>query len=103
MNSQFEVLLSVLPKEEVLPYASEVAGDDVEENVGHQGVEARKVSKAEVLDMAQKHIRKLEREGEELEVENKELGNRVAELNRIWVEGGGVVMPPLPRRAPGLS
>lgn len=63
------------------------------EGEGHQGVEARKVSKAEVLDMATKHIKKLEKEQEELEGENEFLEEKVAELNRIWVEGGGVVMP----------
>ncbi|KUJ17075.1 uncharacterized protein LY89DRAFT_685036 [Mollisia scopiformis] len=77
LNSQFEVLLSALPKEEN----------------GDRDVEDRKVSKSEVLDLAQKHIRRLEREGEELEEENERLREDVEEYNRAWVEGGGVVMP----------
>jgi len=86
LNSQFETLLSILPREGVI-------GGGEGEGEGHQGVEARKVSKAEVLDMATKHIKKLEKEQEELEGENEFLEEKVAELNRIWVEGGGVVMP----------
>lgn len=68
-------------------------GEGEEGSGGHQGVEARKVSKAEVLDMATKHIWKLEREGDELQAEYEELEGKVSELNRIWIESGGVVLP----------
>lgn len=68
-------------------------GGENEEEGGRQGVEARKVSKAEVLDMATKHIWRLERGGDELQVEHEELQVRLTELNRIWAESGGVGFP----------
>lgn len=107
MNSQFEVLLSILPKEELPapPSSSSVPGiRDVGVGVGVEdgrgdngggggGGEARRVSKAEVLVLAKRYIRRLERDGMELEGENRALRERVSDLKRVWIEGGGVVMP----------
>lgn len=57
------------------------------------GGEEKKVSKAEVLMLARKHIRELERERRGLEAENERLGGEMNELRREWVDAGGVVLP----------
>ena len=53
----------------------------------------KRVSKAEVLVLAKKHIMELERETRELEVENEILEDSIEELKKRWVEQGGMVMP----------
>lgn len=57
------------------------------------GSEEKKVSKAEVLVLARKHIKELERERRRLQDENERLGGVMLELRREWVESGGVVLP----------
>lgn len=57
------------------------------------GGEERKVSKAEVLNFARKHIRDLERDGRRLEEENETLGGVMGGLRERWVESGGVMLP----------
>jgi hypothetical protein len=75
LNGQFETLLQTLPREEG-GYAGE-----------------KRVSKAEVLVLAKKHIMRLERERRALEEENRGLEGSVAELKRRWVGLGGICMP----------
>jgi hypothetical protein len=82
LNSQFESLLSALPAEDVLRRGEE--GD---------GVEPKRVSKAEVLVLAEKYIKELEKERMELKGENETLKEKVGELRRKWVESGGVLIP----------
>lgn len=101
LNSQFELLLSILPREDgaPLPFPPGYPGGDGYEHInsdagrGGDGDAARRVSKAEVLILAKKHIRRLERESRGLEEENLGLRARVEDLKRVWVEGGGVCMP----------
>lgn len=74
LNSQFESLLSALPAEDV--FCQGESG----------GVEQKRVSKAEVLVLAEKYIKELEKERIELKGEN-------GELRRKWAEKGGVLIP----------
>lgn len=74
LNGQFETLL------DTLPHDPEMAGD-------------KRVSKAEVLVLAKKHIARLETEKRELEFINEELEEKVEGLRRTWVGLGGVVLP----------
>lgn len=75
LNGQFETLLLVLPRED--------------EDNG----EEKKVSKAEVLILARKHIRDLEKGTKRLEEENERLEAMIGGLKERWVESGGVVLP----------
>jgi Helix-loop-helix DNA-binding domain len=75
LNGQFETLLNVLPSE-----------DD------RDGVKSR-VSKAEVLILAKRHIVELEREKVMLESRRRELESDVDDLKRRFVAMGGVCMP----------
>ncbi|CAM6005576.1 unnamed protein product [Sphagnum balticum] len=75
LNGQFETLLQKLPKEEA-GYA-----------------DGKRVSKVEVLVLAKKHIRELEREEMVLEEENQGLEGSVKEWKRRWVGMGGICMP----------
>ena len=52
-------------------------------------MEPKKVSKAEVLVLAEKYIKELEKERLELRGENESLREKVKELRRKWVEGSG--------------
>lgn len=74
LNGQFETLLLVLPRED------------------REG-EGKKVSKAEVLVLARKHIRDLERDRRRLEEDKERLGGRMGALKKRWVESGGVLLP----------
>ena len=74
LNGQFETLLLALPRED---------GEG----------EGKKVSKAEVLVLARKHIRDLERDRRRLEEDNERLGGRMGGLKQRWVESGGVLLP----------
>lgn len=71
LNGQFEGLLLVLPREET------------EIN------EEKKISKAEVLVLARKHIRELEQERLRLLGENERLGGAMDELTKEWMDAGG--------------
>jgi len=55
--------------------------------------EGKKVSKAEVLVLARKHIRDLERDRRRLEEDNERLSGRMGGLKQRWVESGGVLLP----------
>lgn len=56
-------------------------------------MEPKKVSKAEVLVLAEKYIKELEKEKAELRSENEGLKEKVKELRERWVQGGGVLIP----------
>jgi len=75
LNGQFETLLSALPSE-----------DD------QDGAKSR-ISKAEVLMLAKRHIVELEREKVMLEEEHHALESDVEDLKRRFIEMGGVCMP----------
>ncbi len=75
LNGQFETLLQALPRDEAC-YAGE-----------------KRVSKADVLVLAKKHIMDLEQETKMLEDENRCLAGDVEGLKRRWVGLGGMVMP----------
>jgi hypothetical protein len=74
LNGHFETLLQTLPKD-------------------RDGDGERKVSKSEVLVLAKQRIQQLEREKRVLEKEREELEVSVEEMNKRWMELGGVCLP----------
>jgi len=84
LNGQFEDLLQTLP--------AEMRASSVDEQGDGQGSDKR-IPKGEVLSLAQKYIRELEKKGDSLEEENKKLEVRKEELERNLVMMGGVPMP----------
>jgi len=85
LNGQFSTLLNALPPEVI---ASEVDGYGRVDT----GAEKR-VSKAEVLVLARKHIENLERSKKSLECDKKMLLEDVQRLKGAWVKMGGDIMP----------
>jgi len=75
LNGQFETLLQILPR------------DDLE------NTSEKRVSKAEVLVLAKRHIEQLEREKAKLEMDNEDLEQKLEELKKRWVGMGGICMP----------
>lgn len=75
MNGQFQTLLSSLPND-----------DDVD------GAKSR-VSKADVLVLAKKHIVQLEREKLMLQEQRQKLQGNVQELKRKFMEVEGICKP----------
>lgn len=84
MNGQFSTLLSVLPPE----VGTEVDGFD-----GLDSAAEKRVSKAEVLVLAKRHIENLERTKKSLEGDKRHLIEDVQRLKGAWVSMGGDVMP----------
>ncbi|KAI4870872.1 hypothetical protein F4820DRAFT_402198 [Hypoxylon rubiginosum] len=80
LNAHFESLLDALPE---TMQAGEGEGED--EGAGALDLTDRRVSKAEVLDMARRHIQALERECAALEGERDELRNNMTRLR--WLFG----------------
>jgi len=89
LNQQFERLLAVLPQPD---YDEE--GDDAEMADGGsgKGPTDKRISKAEVLDLARRRIRVLEKERATLERQKKELAASVVRLQEEWTRrlGSGV-------------
>ncbi|KAI1324300.1 hypothetical protein F5Y16DRAFT_381495 [Xylariaceae sp. FL0255] len=92
LNAHFESLLSALPE------SMQSGGGDDENDEGMGGAGGgvvdstdRRVSKAEVLDMARRHIKALERECLLLESERDELRENMEKLRWLFgrCEGGG--------------
>ncbi|KAI0180252.1 hypothetical protein GGR52DRAFT_587828 [Hypoxylon sp. FL1284] len=81
LNAHFESLLEALPE---TMQAGE--GDDEGEALD---LTDRRVSKAEVLDMARRHIQALERQCAALEGERDELRNNMARLRWLFGRGEG--------------
>jgi hypothetical protein len=86
LNSQFSNLLGFLPPETV---DAEVDGYGRSDS----GSAEKKVSKAEVLMLAKRHIEKLEQENMSLEGNNKELLENMMHLRGTWARMGGCVPP----------
>jgi hypothetical protein len=84
LNGQFSTLLGVLPPE--------VIGAETGDSGRTDGADKR-VSKAEVLILAKKHIEDLERAKRELEDSKKALLSDVQRLKGAWVSMGGDVLP----------
>ncbi|KAH8653394.1 hypothetical protein BX600DRAFT_515669 [Xylariales sp. PMI_506] len=92
LNAHFESLLSALPEH---MRGSGGGGDEDDDGGGGGGGGAgdgsgdRKVSKAEVLDMARRHIQALERECAALEGERDELKENMERLRYLFGRCGG--------------
>ncbi|PNP75064.1 hypothetical protein FNYG_11552 [Fusarium nygamai] len=79
LNAQFESLLSALPDQ--VRHGESSSGNGNEDNESDHANDAdRRVSKGEVLEMARKHIQALERERNQLELENLELHGSLRRL-----------------------
>ncbi|KAH7163952.1 hypothetical protein DER46DRAFT_315676 [Fusarium sp. MPI-SDFR-AT-0072] len=79
LNAQFESLLSALPDQ--ARHGESGSGNGNEDNESDHANDAdRRVSKGEVLEMARKHIQALERERNQLELENLELHGSLRRL-----------------------
>ncbi|KAF4633532.1 hypothetical protein G7Y89_g4587 [Cudoniella acicularis] len=83
LNDQFNTLLSSIP--------SEVVGQEIT-GYGQDGSD-RRVSKAEVLVLAKRHIETLEKAKEKLEQEKEYLKGSVRKLKGAWVDMGGEILP----------
>jgi hypothetical protein len=86
LNGQFSTLLGCLPAEVV---GSEADGFGRTDGGGSE----RRVSKAEVLVLAKKHIEDLERDKSRLEQQRQALLEDVQRLKSAWLKMGGEVMP----------
>lgn len=84
LNSQFEVLLRVLPSDMTSQNYDTGRNDAIPE---------RKISKTEVLVLATKYIQDLEKEGERLKTDNEQLRARKEELEDAWIRHGGMRIP----------
>ena len=80
LNYQFERLLAVLPPP--IDRDERVDGDDVPKNSD------RRLSKMEVLEIAQQHIRMLEKEALELDQERLELMSSLGRVTGVTRNGG---------------
>ncbi|KAF4454284.1 Allergen Fus c 3 [Fusarium albosuccineum] len=83
LNAQFESLLSALPDQ--ARHGGNGNGDDNESDGANEA--DRRVSKGEVLEMARKHIQTLERERNQLELENLELQGSLRQLKGSASDG----------------
>ncbi|CZR67384.1 uncharacterized protein PAC_17283 [Phialocephala subalpina] len=85
LNGQFSTLLSALPPD--------VVGTEVDGSVSVNSGAEKRVSKAEVLVLAKKHIENLERTKKSLEGDKRHLIEDVQRLKEAWARMGGDVMP----------
>ncbi|KAM0545201.1 hypothetical protein ACHAPJ_011468 [Fusarium lateritium] len=79
LNAQFESLLHSLPEQVRHGDSGSANGNEDNESDGANDPD-RRVSKGEVLEMARKHIQTLERERNQLELENLELQGSLRRL-----------------------
>jgi len=85
LNAQFESLLHALPDQ--IRHGDNGGGNGNEDNESDQANDPdRRVSKGEVLEMARKHIQALERERNQLELENLELHGSLQKLKESGSE-----------------
>ncbi|RGP77874.1 hypothetical protein FLONG3_4050 [Fusarium longipes] len=85
LNAQFESLLHALPDQ--IRHGGNGTGNGNEDNESDQANDPdRRVSKGEVLEMARKHIQALERERNQLELENLELHGSIQKLKESGSE-----------------
>ncbi|KAL3607744.1 hypothetical protein FPOAC2_02733 [Fusarium poae] len=88
LNAQFESLLHALPEQ--IRHGDNGGGNGKEGNESDQANDPdRRVSKGEVLEMARKHIQALERERNQLELENLELHGNIRKLKESGSESMG--------------
>ncbi|KAF4446055.1 hypothetical protein F53441_10279 [Fusarium austroafricanum] len=81
LNAQFESLLNALPEQARHGDSGSGNGNGNEDNESdHANDPDKRVSKGEVLEMARKHIQALERERNQLELENLELQGNLRRL-----------------------
>jgi hypothetical protein len=86
LNGQFSTLLDTLPPDLV---GAEIEGYGRDDSGGAE----KKVSKAEVLVLARRHIENLERQKKGLEGTNEVLMEDMQRLKGAWVDMGGQVLP----------
>ncbi|KAH6667917.1 hypothetical protein B0J14DRAFT_174581 [Halenospora varia] len=84
LNDQFNTLLSAIP--------ADVVGTEINGYGRGDGPE-RRVSKAEVLLLAKRHIETLEKTKAGLEIEKEQLKGSVQRLKCAWVNMGGGILP----------
>ncbi|RGP60662.1 hypothetical protein FSPOR_10499 [Fusarium sporotrichioides] len=85
LNAQFESLLHALPEQ--IRHGDNGGGNGNEDNESDQANDPdRRVSKGEVLEMARRHIQALERERNQLELENLELHGSIRKLKESGSE-----------------
>lgn len=85
LNGQFSTLLDALPPD--------VVGAEIEGYARGDSNAEKKVSKAEVLMLAKRHIESLERENASLSGDNKVLEGDMQHLKGAWVRMGGQIFP----------
>ncbi|SPO04047.1 uncharacterized protein DNG_06730 [Cephalotrichum gorgonifer] len=90
LNAQFERLLSVLPQPDYDEEGMDEEGGG--EGSGRAGMEKR-ISKAEVLDLARRRIKLLEREKANLERQNEEMLENERRVQEEWTRRLGGPMP----------
>lgn len=90
LNAQFERLLAVLPQPDYDEEGMDEEGGG--EGSGRVGMEKR-ISKAEVLDLARRRIKMLERERASLERQNEELISNERRMQDEWSRRLGGPMP----------
>jgi len=86
LNGQFSTLLAALPPDLV---GAEIEGYGRDDLGGCE----KKVSKAEVLVLARRHIENLEQEKMGLQDKNNDLMRDMQRLKGAWVGLGGQVLP----------
>ncbi|KAJ2897578.1 hypothetical protein MKZ38_004563 [Zalerion maritima] len=98
LNQQFESLLDALPD------AAREAGEDGEDGEGDGD---RRVSKAEVLDIARRHIKQLEKEKGDLEKERNDLLDNMEKLREAYAQhlppGSTGLVPMAPPSGPAYQ
>ncbi|KAF6830513.1 helix-loop-helix DNA-binding domain-containing protein [Colletotrichum plurivorum] len=89
LNAQFEGLLNALPEQVRGPAGTGGGADGGDESDPQPADQERRVSKAEVLDMARRHIKSLEREREELQRERGDLLRNLEMMEREMAASRG--------------
>ena len=90
LNAQFERLLAVLPQPD---YDEEGMDEEGGEGGGSRMGMEKRISKAEVLDLARRRIKLLERERATLERQKDELLGSVGRMQEEWTRRLGGPMP----------
>jgi hypothetical protein len=99
LNAQFEGLLAVLPPPEHADEDDDAGSQGIAgaggggSGGGGDGIGEKRISKAEVLDLARQRIKVLERERASLERQRKELAGNVGRLQEEWTRRGGGSFP----------
>ncbi len=86
LNNHFSSLLKALPQKLII---AEVVGS-VNFN---EGMQEKRVSKGEIMELAKMYIGKLERIEKELEMDKKVLVENMERLKLEWTGMGGDILP----------